>query len=226
LGNGWPIDGLLDRYSACRFHGLNLSMLQDITEWNPFDVLLERDSSREARPDLVFLTEQALVPVVGVVLVHKQKEYSAKVLHEEANTAIEQLLAQREAAMVSIDTRLDLNTTGLRTAAEVESLIAKMDLVVTTRLHGLVLALKHGIPALAIDPVAGGAKICRQAEVIGWPMVIKAEQISNTALNEAFDYCLSDGAKQKARKCHAQAVRQMSSFDETFIAALRCRNAS
>ena len=49
----------------------------------------------------------------------------------------------------------------LRTAEEVESLIARMDVVLTTRLHGLVLALKHGVPVVAIDPIAGGAKLRR-----------------------------------------------------------------
>ena len=57
-------------------------------------------------------------------------------------------------AVVAIDTRLDANRTGLRTPAQVESLIARTDVVVTTRLHGLVLALKNGVPAVAIDTVA------------------------------------------------------------------------
>ena len=70
---------------------------------------------------------------------------------------------------VKIDTRLDTNQTGLRTPAEVESVIRKMDVVMTTRLHGLVLAIKNGVPVIAIDPVAGGAKIKRQAESIDWP---------------------------------------------------------
>jgi exopolysaccharide biosynthesis predicted pyruvyltransferase EpsI len=65
-------------------------------------------------------------------------------------------------AVIAIDTRLDENRTGLRTAGEVESLIARMDVVLTTRLHGMVLALKNGVPAIAIDSVAGGAKVRRQ----------------------------------------------------------------
>lgn len=32
-------------------------------------------------------------------------------------------------------------------------LMTRLDIVVTTRLHGLVLALRVGVPALAIDPV-------------------------------------------------------------------------
>lgn len=50
----------------------------------------------------------------------------------------------------------------------------RMDAVVTTRLHGMVFALKN-VPALAVDPIRGGAKILRQAEAIGWPVVFVAD---------------------------------------------------
>jgi Polysaccharide pyruvyl transferase len=38
-------------------------------------------------------------------------------------------------------------------------IVGRLDFVVTMRLHGLVLALKHGVPALAVDPVADGAAV-------------------------------------------------------------------
>jgi hypothetical protein len=57
-----------------------------------------------------------------------------------------------EVAAVPIDSRLDVNKAGLRTPAEVESSIARMDVVLTTRLHGTALSLKNGVPVVAIDP--------------------------------------------------------------------------
>ena len=36
-----------------------------------------------------------------------------------------------------------------------------MDAVVTTRLHGTVLAIKNGVPPVVIDPIAGGRKVLR-----------------------------------------------------------------
>ena len=95
-------------------------------------------------------------------------------------------------AAVPIDTRLDESLTGLRAPAEVDSLIARMDMVVTTRLHGTVLALKNGVPALAVDPIDGGAKITRQARVVGWPVLHNVESLSHDALLRDFDYCLTD----------------------------------
>ena len=64
-------------------------------------------------------------------------------------------------------------------------------IVVTTRLHGLVLALKNGIPALAIDTVAGGAKVARQAGALGWP-VLTGDALSAPALAAAFELCLTE----------------------------------
>ena len=108
FGNGWPIPDFLDRFAGRRLIGVNLSMLEPIETWNPFDLLLERDSSACVRPDLAMLTSAARVPVVGIVLVHDQKEYRNG-LHDAANAAIERLVASRPMATVRIDTRLDTN---------------------------------------------------------------------------------------------------------------------
>jgi polysaccharide pyruvyl transferase WcaK-like protein len=118
---------------------------------------------------------------------------------------------------VSIDTRLDVNRTNLRSPAEIETLIARMDTVLTTRLHGLVLSLKHGIPALAIDPVAGGAKIKRQCETIGWRIVFTADQLEEKALADAFEYCLTEEARRAARSCAARAVTLLRDVREEFL---------
>ena len=169
FGNGWPIPEFLAHFAGCRLVGINLSMIEPLEVWNPFDLLFERDSSASSRPDISFLSDQGRVPVVGVVEVHPQREYRERSTHQVAHEGIHRLISSREMSVVPIDTRLDINSTGLRTPAEVESLIARMDVVLTTRLHGMVLALKNGVPAIAIDPIAGGAKIRRQAETIGWP---------------------------------------------------------
>ena len=175
FGNGSPVTEFMERFQGRRFIGVNLSMLEPLDVWNPFDVLIERDSSIRSNPDLTFLSAPQSVPLVGLILVHPQTEYSSRAMHEQANEALERILAEREAAIVRIDTRLDVNSTHLRTPNEVESLISRMDLVVTTRVHGTVLALKHGVPAVVVDPISGGAKVQRQARTIGWPVVFSAD---------------------------------------------------
>jgi hypothetical protein len=207
---------LVRRFSHCRLIGLNLSMEISLDQWNPFDYLIERDSSRKVNPDLVFLSRQPPVPVVGICLV----EDHAGAMTTAANEAISRLKSRREAAFVPIDTRLDENGTGLRTPREIESLLARMDLVITTRLHGTVLSLKNGVPVIAIDPIPGGAKIRRQAERIGWPLVFCADNLSDDELQRAFDSALTEDARHRARKCTQNAIADLECLRREFIQTL------
>lgn len=221
FGNGPPVDTMLRRFSGCRLVGVNLSMLDPVETWNPFDVLIERDSSRAARPDITFAAHRRRVPVVGVVLVHRQREYGKRARHDEADAAIERLLAQREVARCQIDTQLDRNAAGLRTSCEIDSLIARMDAVVTTRLHGLVLALRNGVPALAVDAISGGAKVLRQADTIGWPAILPVDHLSDDRLARVFDWCLTTEARAKARRCGAYGRARVEATKDTLLRALR-----
>jgi hypothetical protein len=221
FGNGEPVVDFLKRFEGRRLAGVNLSMLEPLDVWNPFDLLLERDSSAGSNPDLTFLSAAPRVPVVGVILIDNQQEYGKRDRLREANAAIRRLVASRRMAAVPIDTRLDENKTGLRTPEEIESLIARMDLVLTTRLHGTVLAIKNGVPAVAVDPVAGGAKIRRQAETIGWPVILASENLTAAALESAFDYCLTAEARAKAKACAAAAAETLKSARDRFLAFMR-----
>lgn len=54
------------------------------------------------------------------------------------------------------------------------------DLVVTTRLRGLVLALRNGVPALAVDPVVGGAKVAAQGRAWDRPVLTMTDPRAGT----------------------------------------------
>ena len=214
-----PLVEFLGRFPAARLIGLNLSMLEPLSEAsNPFDLLLERNSSAAVRPDVSFLSRQPKVPVVGLVLVHPQKEYKERAMHKTADEAIRRLIGSREMAVVTIDTRLDQNGTGLRTPAEVESLVARMDVVLTTRLHGTVFAIKNGVPAVVVDPIAGGDKVRQHAEAVGWPAVFTADALTDEDLRRAYDYCLTEAARRKARECYGRALKEVEHVRDEFIA--------
>jgi len=217
FGNGWPVTGLLEKFKHCRLHGVNISLLEPLEIWNPFTLLYERDSSRAAHPDITFYAPPPKVPVVGLILVHKQKEYGARALHDDANAAIDRLIKSREMAVVKIDTALENNEGGLRTQGEVESLMAKMDVVITTRLHGTVLSLKNGVPVVAVDPIKGGAKITAQAKTFGWPLVFQTETLTDEMLGEAFDFCLTPEVKGLLSDCKTRAVQIVDGIREQFI---------
>ena len=159
FADGPNVMRLLDRFACCRLVGVNLSMLVPLDQWNPFDLLLERDSSADARPDITFLSRGKRVPVVGLILVEPHEG----ALDHVANEAIDRLIQSREVVTVPIDTRLDTNSTGLRSAAEVESLIARMDLVITTRLH----AQHIGHPVAGDDKYGDASANRRLREQVG-----------------------------------------------------------
>ena len=96
-----------------------------------------------------------------------------------------------------------------------------MDVVITTRLHGTVFALKNGVPAVVIDPIAGGAKVRQHAETIGWPIVFTADRLKDEDLQKAYDYCLTAEAREKARECCARALKRVEAVREQFVAEFR-----
>lgn len=220
FGNGHPVTDMLSHFQDARLIGVDLSLLDTLENWNPFTLLYERDSSRGSHPDITFIAPPPKVPVVGVILAHKQKEYGRMGRHDEANTAIENFLNSKELSIVKIDTAITGNTGKLKTAGEIEALIAKMDVVITTRLHGTVLALKNGVPVIPIDPIEGGAKLSLQVNTIGWPVLFNTENLSFGSLSKAFDYCLSLKARNKAKNCAHRAIDKIETVRNSLLANL------
>jgi hypothetical protein len=90
--------------------------------------------------------------------------------------------------------------------------------VLTTRLHGLVLAIKHGVPAIAVDPVLGGAKISKQAAVLRWPLVFGVDRLDPDELSRAFATALEPEGRALARRTRARALRQLADVRGRLIA--------
>jgi hypothetical protein len=211
---------LLRRFEQSRLVGIDLSMVEPIEEWNPFDLLLERDSSQASRPDLAFVAPVRKRPVVGVCLLPPAEAKVAQDAYVEAVRAVERLLARHDVAPFEIDTELPATPLGLRSPAAVDSIIARADVIVTTRLHGLVLGLRNGVPVVAIDPVPGGERVLRQAETVGWATVLGPDQLDDAAIDAAFDACLDPDARDRARACADRARAEIGSIRRALIGAL------
>lgn len=220
-GNGPPLTELLDRFVNCKWVGLNLTMLQNLDEWNPFELLIERDSNMATRADMVFLTQPLRVPKVGLILVHPQKEYGDRGRHEQVSQLISDVLSSIDVAVVPIDTRLDENATGLRSSGQIETMIAAMDLTITTRLHGTVLSLKNDTPPIVIDPIAGGAKVATQCDQIGWRWCRRAENLTGQWLREGIDYALTHQAVADVKAYRESARESLSGIESKLIEHLR-----
>jgi hypothetical protein len=190
---------LLDRFAGCVRIAVGVSLTGDAG--GRFDTVLPRDGEGHgSRPDLSLAgPPAATTPVVGVILAHPQPEYGERQRHAEAERLVRDLVRQSEMAPLVLDTRLDaVDELACATPAGFEALIARVDVVVTTRLHGLVLALRTGVPALAIDPIAGGAKVAGQAASLGWPAACTIEDARPARLAGMLRWCLTGEARAMA----------------------------
>ena len=168
--HGWQVERLHDRYRGCYRIAVGVSVIDPADPAvTGFHQVLPRDApGTPGRLDLAAAVPVPAVPVAAVILASAQPEYAAQGRHVPLTEELGGWLATLDCARVAVDTRLahgDWRSPA--TAAQVEAVIARADVVVTTRLHGLVLALKQGVPVLAVDPVAGGAKVADAGRGLG-----------------------------------------------------------
>ncbi|WBU64318.1 polysaccharide pyruvyl transferase family protein [Paracoccus aerodenitrificans] len=215
-------DSIFGRFQHCVHIGVNLTMVQSIHDFNPFDILLERDSDRTVRADLSFCENSPSIPVVGLCLASAQREYGERRRGDLAAEKLRRLIRNAGAAYIELDTSVPVekNRFGISNGAEFEAICRRVDVMLTNRLHGMVLSLKNGIPVIAIDPVAGGDKVTRQARKIGWNQIFDAEKVTDTELAAALQYSLSQEAREIAASVKDTAIRSLSGFDALFAEAL------
>lgn len=209
----------IDQFSHCVKIGVNLTMIVPVAEWNPFDILIERDSERASRPDLSFCKKTDKVPVVGLCFVQNQGEYGARQKHDFVIETVKHFCQARNIATVTIDTRWPnhRNETSLESKEQIFSLLKKVDLVITNRLHGLVFSIKAGTPVIAIDGVLGGDKVLKQAQALNWPAMILVDDLNEGLLQKHFDWCLSPEAKDTLKDIPVMAGKEWSDLQGTFI---------
>ncbi|MEV6793328.1 polysaccharide pyruvyl transferase family protein [Streptomyces sp. NPDC051320] len=151
-------------------------------------------------------------PVVGVLLTGGQGEYGTLRRHTDVNERLTGWVGQQDCARVEADTRLAIDDwRHCATAEQFMALAEKFDLVLTTRLHGMVLSLRAGTPVIAVDPVQGGAKVSAQARALRWPALVAAGAESPALLDRWWSWCLSPAgraaAERRARLMHGRAAR-------------------
>jgi hypothetical protein len=191
--HGPQVRWLHERYATCRRIAVGVSVPDPADPAvTGFHRVLARDGGGTAEPDLSLAGTVAATQVLGVVLAPHQPEYGGAGRHDEVHAALTGWLAGLDCARVPLDTRLaHEDWQRCATPDQFVSSLSKMDAVVTTRLHGLVLGLKAGVPVVAVDPVAGGGKVTAQGAALGWP-VIAAEDAADTGVLDArLKWCLS-----------------------------------
>jgi hypothetical protein len=202
--HGPLVAGLHDRYRACTRIAVGVSVVDPADPAvTGFDVVLPRDApGADAQRDLSAQAPVAPVPVAGIVLADAQPEYGTAEASSAITAGLSRWLIGLDCARVPLDTRLEVRDWAhCATPGQFESVIRRLDVVVTTRLHGLVLALKNGVPALAVDPVPGGAKVTAQASAWDWPVLTATEGggPDPASLDRLWSWCLSAEGAARAR---------------------------
>jgi len=212
----------LELFRHCTRIAVNVTLVDPAAEWNPFDYVLGRDSDQWAKCDISFLHKTDHVPVVGLCFVKEQKEYGNRQRHDRAQALLRDAARRAGMATMELDTEWpgQLNSTGITSPGEFESICARLDLILTTRLHGLVLALKNGVPVVAVDGIAGGDKVSRQAGAIGWPEVFKVEDVTEDEIDAALVRCLTPERRNLAKACARRARSLAASFPAELLQAL------
>jgi hypothetical protein len=212
--HGKQIEALHARYASCRRIAVGVSVIDPAAPAvTGFDLVLARDGgSFAAERDLATdaqLPGKAPVPVAGVALALGQGEYGGRRRHADVADRLTSWLGTREHAPVPLETRLDSQDWRLCSTAEAfMALVSRLDVLVTTRLHGLVLALRAGVPVLAADPVDGGGKVTAQARALGWPAILSADATADRAqLDVLWEWCLSPAGREAAAAAALTAAR-------------------
>lgn len=197
---GDPIGELRERFTHCRFLAVDVTVFPDDPLTAAVDELIARDGPAvPSRRDLAALVPAAPVPLVAVYLTDGQREYASQRRHHDVVRLLEDWLGRRNAARLDLNTRLDPRDWRLaHTPDQVTAVLRRVDLVVTMRMHALVLGLAAGTPVLAVDPVAEGGKVSAQARAWEWPAVLRPEGLSFEALNQWWDWCLSEAGRVAA----------------------------
>lgn len=194
--HGRQVRWLHERFAPCRRIAVGVTVLDPADPAvTGFDLVLARDTGgRAGRRDLASTVAAHPVPVVGVILAPGQPEYRGRRRHGLVHERLGAWLAGQDCARVTLDTRLDPRPwSSCDTPDQLGSVVRRLDAVLTTRLHGLVLALRGAVPALAVDPVAGGGKVSAQADAWAWPALVGAESVlhDSAGLWRWWRWCLS-----------------------------------
>lgn len=219
--HGEQFTQLHTRFAALRRVAVGVSIIDPADPaCTGFDLVLARDGGPgPSLRDLASAIRPAgppRVPVAGIALASGQGEYGARRQHDGVTARLTEWMSGQRCAPVMLETRLDSRDWRLCSTAEAfQALLSRLDVVVTTRLHGLALALHAGIPALAVDPVDGGGKVTAQGSAWAWPAVLTAAQAGDPArLDRLWHWCLSPAGREAA------AARARQQPEEGMLARL------
>jgi len=208
-------NNILERFNHCIKIGVNLSIEDEKS--CKFDLLYPRDLPNKFIPDIVFSSTKKAGPLIGVCLVHPQDEYGERQRHAQVEDVVMSFLSSSNLPFINLDTLYVENPTGIKNTQSFERLLSHLDLIISSRLHGLVFSLKNGTPVVAIDAISGGAKLTNQVTALGWPILINGDELNAENLKDAVTLGLAPETRERAIFTSKNAIEYVEKIETTFL---------
>jgi hypothetical protein len=187
---GKLVTEMFGRFPHARRLALGVSAV-DGTAQLGLDALLERDSDAAVRPDLS-LAAPATTAAARLPVI------GVVLVHDQPEYGDRHRLSDAHALLGAA--------------------LSRVDAIATTRMHGMALALKAGVPAVAVDPVTGGGKVSAQARALGWPGLARVGETSPGELAGVLRWSLSAEARAMAAAVAAHAEPALGRLRADFLA--------
>lgn len=173
---------------------------------DPFDFVLARQGTTERYGDLAVIAPDEVSKecsaakalqtqkVIGISLRGMQDDYgSENCLSHTTDFEIRRVLSKIGAVhRVRVAPLENHLARAGQTANAIEAAYAKCDLVITSRFHGAITAMRQGVPFIAIDQISGGAKVHDLLSGLGWDHVYKISETNSDELTVAALALLND----------------------------------
>ncbi|HQR07703.1 MAG TPA: polysaccharide pyruvyl transferase family protein [Gemmatales bacterium] len=193
VGSFAEFTSLVQKFSRSKKIAIGVSILpiSSPKHWNPFDAVISRDGVIPSWGDIAPAFPSSWMQAagksthgeyVGLCLRGQQSEYGKQAcLADQANHLANALALKTKLPVQILDTKLNNDPNRTR---QIIKEFERCRLIISTRMHGGVLALCSGIPALGIDQISGGAKLHSVLFGCGWPYVLRAEEAKSADLEK------------------------------------------
>jgi hypothetical protein len=205
---------LFEKFAPCKKIAVGISLLpkNHFNYHNPFDHVLAREGTTEPFADVAILAPEFCLDnrkkrpadkvTIGLAMRGPQNEYGteaclSKQLDKTVNSALNEIKTWNNTDVIEIENHLQRSG---RSPREIEDQYRSCDLIISSRFHGCMIALRHLVPFIAIDQIKDGAKVSNLVGETGWSCVYRVDKINFWQIASAARILLSGAHAQSLSK--------------------------
>lgn len=217
LANHRETAALFTKFAGSRLAAVSISLMPfgHSTHANPFDTVFARQGSSPYFGDIAIAAPSSVIQRpsrsfvrVGLSLRGPQGEYGtdrcmSREAEVAANYVASEALKGQQGEVVMLENHLARSR---MEPDEIEARYAECSLVVTSRFHGAVMAMRAGVPFIAIDQIRGGAKVHTLLSSLGWPHVYKIDELDEVSTARSARELVTDPDRLRLERVRGRAV--------------------